>query len=105
LASPSPTTTRSSRPIVWDEQAEARQSAPMLTSTVVARAMVCRVDTGMLGGFLHLRACGSMECAAVGWLADGLVVEVVSPPGEWVQVSTPVGVGYVNSSYCKEGEK
>lgn len=47
---------------------------------------------------LNVRACGGVECAAIGWLRMGEVVTSTQVITGWVYT----GGGWINSVYCKE---
>jgi len=52
---------------------------------------------------LHLRSCGSSDCAVIDWLTQGERLEVLAP-GDWHLVRTESGsLGWINSIYCRKG--
>jgi len=52
---------------------------------------------------LHLRSCGSSDCAVIDWLTQGERLEVLAP-GDWLKVRTQGGsLGWINSNYCTFG--
>ncbi len=68
---------------------------------VTGTPWACAISTGLAGGTVNLRACGSVGCAVVGILDEGQRV-VVLAAGDWLNVQTGEGVtGYVNSTFCK----
>ncbi|PWH18191.1 MAG: hypothetical protein DDG60_00790 [Anaerolineae bacterium] len=64
----------------------------------------CVIRSGMDGGRVNLRACGSVSCPVLAVLTEGDALEVIQP-GVWVTVRTPDGLtGYVYVRYCQEGK-
>ena len=71
------------------------------TQTAAVTPGVCEVVTGVDGGTVNLRACGSTSCAVVDIVTEGKRLDIVTP-GLWTQVTTEDGAtGWINSNYCK----
>ncbi len=60
----------------------------------------CSVSTGLPGGFLHVRACGGVNCQVMAILPEGETVTILEP-GAWHKVKAGNVTGYVNSEFCK----
>ena len=75
---------------------------PTSTAARIATAEACRVNTGVDGGTVNLRACGSVACGVLDIVTEGERLTIVTA-GTWTQVTTADGVtGWVNSNYCKK---
>ena len=62
----------------------------------------CTVTTGAgVHGALNLRTCAGTDCAVIRVLAEGEILQVLTP-GHWLEVMTEQNEhGYINSKYCK----
>jgi hypothetical protein len=82
------------RPIVTPSPMPA-QAAPTVTP------WVCVIRSGVDGGRVNLRACGSTSCPVVSVLTEGDPLTVIKP-GAWAKVRTSDNLtGYVYSKFCQ----
>ena len=74
---------------------------PTNTAQRIATAEACEVYTGVDGGPVNLRACGSVACEVLDIVTEGERLTIVTADA-WTQVTRADGVsGWVNSNYCK----
>jgi len=70
-------------------------------STPTPAAPRCHVETGDPAGWLNLRSCAGLSCAAIAWLPEGAPVELLPTPaaGAWLAVWTGEVTGWAYSDY------
>ena len=67
----------------------------------IATAEACRVNTGVDGGTVNLRACGSIACEVLDIVTEGERLTILTA-NAWTQATSADGVtGWINSNYCK----
>ena len=73
-------------------------AAPLPTRTLDT----CNVRSGIEGGTVNLRACGSTACGVLDVLTEGESLTIITV-GQWVNVTTEKGtIGWINSKYCEK---
>jgi hypothetical protein len=73
-----------------------------LRQSPTAKSDICKVNTGIDGGTVNLRECGSTVCAVADIVTEGESLKILKAD-LWANVTTPDGVtGWLNSKYCKE---
>jgi hypothetical protein len=60
----------------------------------------CRVNAGIDGGAVNVRACPGVECAIVGNVFDGDALLLLEG-GEWAQIQAGDLTGFLNSKFCE----
>lgn len=74
---------------------------PIAQASPVVTPVLCVVRTGIDGGTVNLRACGSLTCAVLDYVTEGERLAVIAA-GKWTNVRTEDGLtGYLNSKYCE----
>ena len=77
------------------------EADPTSTAARIATAEACRVNTGVDGGTVNLRACGAIACEVLDIVTEGERLTILTADA-WTQVTTESGLtGWINSNYCK----
>ncbi|HEY3311206.1 MAG TPA: SH3 domain-containing protein [Anaerolineales bacterium] len=78
------------------------QARPLAANSgLTVKPARCVIQTGVTGGRVNLRSCGSLACSVLAVLAEGEPV-IILEPGPWQHVKTGNDLtGYVYSDYCK----
>jgi hypothetical protein len=62
----------------------------------------CTVRSGIEGGTVNLRACGSTSCGVLDVLTEGESLTIITA-AQWANVTTEKGtIGWINSKYCEK---
>jgi uncharacterized protein YgiM (DUF1202 family) len=72
-------------------------------STTTATATPTQESCTVSADHLNVRDCGGTDCPVIDTLNAGDVVTIVTA-GNWHQVETATGAGWINSNYCTIGE-
>ena len=82
-------------------KADPTQTAQPPPATSTARPDTCEVITGVDGGTVNLRACGSIACEVLDIVTEGERLTILTADA-WANVTSADGVtGWINSNYCK----
>lgn len=51
---------------------------------------------------LNIRSCAGTHCQIIGKLTKGNIIDAIQEHGEWIEIKTESGMGYVTKKFLKE---